>query len=103
MSRYTITLDHGGNSDLGAAIGFDPPLRTFFLQGFIEPEFEIGIPAISLGTVIEEYPTLESLVQAARAHGYEINQLARRHLIEMLQLAGHYYEPRIGERLGIVI
>ena len=34
MSRYTITLLKGERTDGEAVIGYDPPLRTFFLQGF---------------------------------------------------------------------
>ena len=34
MSRYTITATSQGDSDPDAAIGYDPPLRTFFLQAF---------------------------------------------------------------------
>ena len=32
MSRYTITVTRNGRSDPDAVIGYDPPLRTFFLQ-----------------------------------------------------------------------
>ena len=103
MSRYVITLSHGENSDEEAAIGFDPPLRTFFLQGFMEEEGE-GLPLpIWLGTVLEEYTTLESIAEEARAQGYEIKGLPRQHVIEMLELAGQRHEPRIAEILGLVI
>ena len=34
MSRYTITVSGHGRSDPEAIIGYDPPLRTFFLQAF---------------------------------------------------------------------
>ena len=33
MSRYTISLAKGERTDDEAVLGFDPPLRTFFLQG----------------------------------------------------------------------
>ncbi len=35
MSRYSIELDNKGRTDNEAVIGYDKPLRTFFLHGFI--------------------------------------------------------------------
>lgn len=34
MSRYTITVTGNHRADSDAIIGYDPPLRTFFLQAF---------------------------------------------------------------------
>lgn len=34
MSRYTVTVKTDGETDENAVIGYDPPLRTFFLQAF---------------------------------------------------------------------
>ena len=34
MSRYTITVTGQGRSDPEAIIGYDRPLRTYFLQAF---------------------------------------------------------------------
>ena len=34
MSRYTITVTASHRADPDAVIGYDPPLRTFFLQAF---------------------------------------------------------------------
>jgi len=34
MSRYTITVTSNDRSDPDAIIGYDPPLRSFFLQAF---------------------------------------------------------------------
>ena len=64
MSRYTITLAKGERTDDEAVIGFDPPLRTFFLQGF-ETDDDFATPEIWLGTLLEEFPTLESIIEAA--------------------------------------
>lgn len=101
MSRYTITLHKGERTDDEAVIGFDPPLRTYFLQGF-EADDEFGTPEIWLGTLLEEFPTLEGIVEQARAKGYEISNLDHADMIAMLREAGHEYEPSIAERLGFV-
>ena len=34
MSRYTIAVTSDDHTDPDATIGYDPPLRTFFLQAF---------------------------------------------------------------------
>ena len=48
MSRYTITVSGQSRSDPNAIIGYDPPLRTYFLQAF---QHEItDDPALWLGT-----------------------------------------------------
>lgn len=65
MSRYAVTLPKGERTDDEAIIGFDPPLRTFFLQGF-EGDDEFGTPEIWLGALLEEFPTLEGVIEAAR-------------------------------------
>lgn len=52
MSRYTITVTGTVTgkvrSDPDAVIGYDPPLRTYFLQAF--PHEETDEPALWLGT-----------------------------------------------------
>jgi hypothetical protein len=103
MSRYYINLFNQGRTDAGAVIGYDPPLRTFFLQGFISEESDFEEPEIWLGTVLEEFPNLECLVEEARSRGYEIGQLKRDDVISMLAEAGHKHEPTIWERLGLII
>ncbi|WP_165928357.1 hypothetical protein [Rhizobium sullae] len=68
--------DHNGNeTDEQGTIGFDPPLRTFFLQGFPHPETDEC--ALWFGAFLEEYPTLESIIEKARAAGYEVRGLTR--------------------------
>ncbi|NGO66759.1 hypothetical protein G6N76_24195 [Rhizobium daejeonense] len=101
MSRYTISLHKGERTDDEAVIGFDPPLRTYFLQGF-ESDDDFGTPEIWLGTLLEGFPTLEGIVEEARANGYEISNLDHADMIAMLREAGHEYEPSIAERLGFV-
>ena len=66
MSRYTITLSKGERTDEEAVIGFDAPLLTYFLQGF-ETDDDFGTPEIWLGVLLEEYPTLEGIIEEARA------------------------------------
>lgn len=102
MSRYTITLAKGERTDDEAVIGFDPPLRSFFLQGF-ETDDDFGTPEIWLGTLLEEFPTLESIIEAARRDGYEVCGLDHADMIAMLAQAGQKYEPSIAERLGFIL
>ncbi|VVT35222.1 hypothetical protein [Hoeflea sp. EC-HK425] len=102
MSRYTITLLKGERTDDEAVIGFDPPLRTFFLQGF-EADDDFGTPEIWLGTLLEEFPTLEGIIEAARRQGYEVRGLERADMIALLAEAGHDYEPSIAEKLGFIL
>jgi hypothetical protein len=101
MSRYKITLCQGERADKEAVIGFDPPLRTFFLQGF-ETDDDFGTSEIWLGTLLEEFPTLEGIIAVARAQGYEVRDLDHAVMIAMLEEAGHEYEPSIAERLGLL-
>lgn len=68
MSRYDITVNHAGNSDSDAVIGYDPPLKTFFLQAF--PDKSGDDLALWIGTEHNEFPTLETLRSAAEARGY---------------------------------
>ena len=63
MSRYTITVTGQGRSDPDAIIGYDPPLRTYFLQAF--PHEETDDPALWLGTHDRAFETLEDLHHAA--------------------------------------
>ena len=101
MSRYTITLSKGERTDEEAVIGFDAPLLTYFLQGF-ETDDDFGTPEIWLGTLLEEFPTLEAIVEAARRQGYEVRNLDHADMIALLAEAGHDYEPSIAEKLGFI-
>ena len=78
MSRYTITVTGTvtgqGRSDPDAVIGYDPPLRTYFLQAF--PHEETGEPSLWLGTHDHAFETLEDLHRAAISHGYDFIPLS---------------------------
>ena len=69
MSRYTITVTSQDRSDPDAVIGFDPPLRTFFLQAF--PDETGDDLALWLGTCDREFETLDTLHAVARTKGYD--------------------------------
>ncbi|KUM25617.1 hypothetical protein AU467_25665 [Mesorhizobium loti] len=73
MSRYTITVTGHGRSDPEAIIGYDPPLRTYFLQAF--PHEETDEPALWLGTHDRAFEALDDLHHAAVAHGYDFMPL----------------------------
>jgi hypothetical protein len=73
MSRYTITVTGQGRSDPDAIIGYDPPLRTFFLHAF--PHDVTDDPALWLGTHGHAFERLEDIHDAAVAHGYVLMPL----------------------------
>ena len=73
MSRYAITVTRQGRLDPDAVIGYDPPLRTYFLQAF--PHQETDEPALWLGTYDHTLETHEDLHHAAIAHGYDFMPL----------------------------
>jgi hypothetical protein len=73
MSRYTITVTRTGRSDTDAVIGYDPPLRTFFLQAF--PDESGDDLALWLGTSDGEYETIDALHAAARSRGFDFMPL----------------------------
>ena len=73
MSRYTITVTSEGRSDPDAVIGYDPPLRTFFLQAF--PDESGDDLALWLGTSDREFETIDALQMAALSRGYSFMPL----------------------------
>ncbi|WP_425475582.1 hypothetical protein [Mesorhizobium quangtriensis] len=74
LSRYTITVTSSdGRSDPDATIGYDPPLRTFFLQAF--PDETGDDLALWLGTSDREYETIDALHMAALSRGYSFMPL----------------------------
>jgi hypothetical protein len=73
MSRYTIIVTRNGRCDPDAVIGYDPPLRTFYLQAF--PDQSGDDLALWLGTNDREYDTLEELHAAALARGFDFMPL----------------------------
>jgi hypothetical protein len=72
MSSYTIAVIGDGRYDPDAAIGNDPPLRTFILQAF--PHESGGDLALWLGTSDREYETLEA-PPIAPSRGYDFMPL----------------------------
>lgn len=100
MSRHTVQITNGTKTDEEGTIGYDPPLRTFFLQAFPDPETDDC--ELWLGAWLEEYPTLESIIEAARAKGYEVRGLTKAMILAMIKEAGPPHPPSVGERLGIV-
>ncbi|MBN9244854.1 MAG: hypothetical protein J0I98_18885 [Mesorhizobium sp.] len=75
MSRYTITVIGNGGSDPDAVIGYDPPLRTFFLQAF--PDESGDDLALWLGTSDREFETVDALHAAARSRGFDFMPLPK--------------------------
>lgn len=73
MSRYTITVTSNGRSDPDAVIGYDRPLRTFFLQAF--PDESGDDLALWLGTSDREYETVDALHAAVLSRGYSFMPL----------------------------
>ncbi|WP_234839887.1 hypothetical protein [Sinorhizobium meliloti] len=100
LSRYNMQITNGTTTDDEGTIGYDRPLRTFFLQAFPDPETDEC--ALWLGAFLEEYSTLESIIEAARMQGYEARGLTKEMMLAMLKEAGPPHPPSLGERLGIV-
>ncbi|NNU62977.1 hypothetical protein [Ochrobactrum soli] len=103
MSRYRILVSKDDETDEQGAIGYDRPLRSFFFQGFVNEDPDDDRPEIWLGSILEEYPTLESLLSEVKRRGYKIQALEHSAIIEMMREAGEKPEPSIAERLGLVI
>lgn len=95
--RHKIAVTFGSETDRDAIIGFDPPLRTFFLQAFMG-----GFKEIWLGTLLEEFTSLEAITTEARSQGYLIADMSKDMIIDMTKLAAQLHPPSIGERLGFV-
>jgi len=102
MSRYCIELTNKGRTDKEAVIGYDKPLRTFFLHGFIPEDSDLEEPEVWLGAFLEEFTTLESLVEEDSRKGCEISGLKHAAIVSMLEEAGQKSDPSVGERLGLI-
>jgi hypothetical protein len=100
MSRHIITVIGPIHADREAIIGYDPPLRTFFLQALPDPETDAC--ALWLGGILHEFPSLEGVVEMARSGGFEVRGLRQDAIVAMTKEAGAQTPPSIGERLGIV-
>ncbi len=73
MSRYTITVTSEDHADPDATIGYDPPLRTFFLQAFLD---ESGDDLeLWLGTSDREFETIDALHRVALSSGFSFMPL----------------------------
>jgi len=73
MSRYTITVIGNGRSDPNAVIGYDPLLRTFFLQAF--PDKSGDDLTLWIGTSDRQFETVDALYTAARSRGFDFMPL----------------------------
>jgi len=98
MSRHPITVRSIDNADDNAVIGFDPPLGTYFLLGFEDPDTEF--PGLWLGTRLREFPDLASLTSAADAKGYMLDGLTEPIVAEMAWEAMQPHRPSLVERCG---
>lgn len=100
MCRIQIIVAKGDEQDTDAFIGYDWPLRTYFLQGFlmdygVYDDFELW-----LGTDLEEYPTLEGIIEAAESMGYRIGKITPEDQLSLLLAARHDAQPCLAERIG---
>lgn len=98
MSRYVLTLRTDAATDDNAVIGYDPPLRTYFIQGFEDPKTEQ--PVLWLGTRLEQYPTLLMLLADLDARGYQIDGLTADIMAGMGADAARPSSPSLVERYG---
>ena len=98
MSRHAITVHTETTADDNAVIGYDPPLRTYFIQAFEDPKTEQ--PVLWLGTSLEQYPTLPVLAAALNARGYQIDGLTADIMADMGAEAPRPSSPSLVERYG---
>ena len=101
MSRYTVEVRSETEADPEGTIGYDPPLRTFFLTAFLT-DGETEATELWLGGALEEFPTLEGLNLKARSMGYEVIGLKQADMIAMLAEASKKNPPSVGEYFGFV-
>ena len=69
----TITVTSEDHTDPDATIGYDPPLRSFFLQAF--PDESGDNLSLWLGTSDREFETIDALHMAAFSRGYSFMPL----------------------------
>ncbi|MBN9505385.1 MAG: hypothetical protein J0I69_05105 [Altererythrobacter sp.] len=100
MSRYAITISSPARTDDNATIGYDPPLRTYFLQAFENPKTEW--PDLWMGTRIEEFPTLASLLGALAEKGFVIDGLTASITDAMATEAARPRRGSVAERYGLL-
>ncbi len=98
MSRYPVTVSSAEAADTDATVGYDPPLRTYFLQAFEDPQTDY--PRLWLGTRLEEYPDLANLVAAIGAKGFALDGLTDDIATQMALEADSPSTPSLVERSG---
>ena len=103
VSRYRILVLKDDETDEEGAIGYDRPMRSFFFQGFVNQDPEDDRPEIWLGNILDEYPTLETLLNEVKRRGYKVGALEHSAIIEMMREAGEKPVPSLAERLGLMI
>lgn len=101
MARIQICMTKNGETDEQAFIGYYAPLRTFFLQGFLRDHVDYEDFDIWLGTLLEQYPTLEGIIEAAQSQGYEVQNLSHEDQLRILLAAGQLTEPNLVERTDL--
>lgn len=98
MSQYTVTLVSTTERDSDAMMGFDGPLRTFFIQGF--PDEDTEEPSLWLGSELEEFRTLEALEARLAAIGCKIVGLDDDARLALHEEAAAPHAPSALERAG---
>ena len=89
-------------SDDFAFVGFDKPLRTFFISAFVQETDDYEEPEVWHGTSLEEFSSLEHLVKELEKKGFRIKGLKQEQIISMLLEAGQPSDPSLAERLGLL-
>ncbi|MCW6530752.1 hypothetical protein NED98_10900 [Sphingomonas sp. MMSM20] len=98
MSRHPVTVRSEDAADDNAVIGYDPPLRTYFLHAFEDPD--TGELGLWLGTKLEEFSSLAELVAAAAAAGFTLADLSSADVADMADEARRPAQRSPAERLG---
>jgi hypothetical protein len=83
MSRYTVTVRKGSRTDTDATIGYDKPLKTYFLHAFPHPETDAM--ELEVGTVTQRVDSLEMLLECARWNGYEVSGLTSEIILDLMR------------------
>lgn len=98
MRRHVVTVRSATRADENAVIGYDPPMRTYFLQAF--EDVESDEPGLWLGIRFDEYPSLAALVAAAERQGYALDNLAECDIADMARETARSARPSLVERAG---
>lgn len=101
MSRHAVTVRSRSDVDDRAVIGYDAPMRTYFLQAFRRRAKDC--PELWLGTRFDEFPSLASLTDAARTRGCAILALPPRAVMDMEGEARQPHRRSLAERCDLVL